>query len=466
MEEENRTNIFDLNDNCLIQIFDHLDDVDLVKVKRIDKQSYFDSALRHVIKTSLFSFDLSCGDENAYHPKMKRVFEFLELFGNYVTKMSVDCEVYLDFEEVRPALSVMSAYLETLIERFCGQAQFQYCNFYSFQLRENFFKDNESKFKSLKELHIGGHSHAANYSWIFDICKKLKVLKLHEVSEDDTIADDLLPKIVSSELEKIEFNILEGFPDAAIINKLPKNYTVRTIILDHLDKSTNLFLTRFPKLETLKFSTISCFEGFQPSDLITQSPQIEHLIIGRGGYKNKSIRKLLLAAGRQNKLKTLRLIEKNSFNDEILVDEGVEGLLKMTNLEHLTLSVSYKFGQHLNELSRRLKKLNQFEFQCKSDNAYTLDAQLKDQLLDFVKNAKKLTVVKFEFRLDGFDSEGFYESLINNRTVQRNKGSILYVTIYDAVRRHYVFTDMKDSTLETWQRDEFVKMKIYRKSSN
>lgn len=421
-ELNKKMNIFDLNQDCLTSVFTYLDCNDLVNVKAAHSQ--FDAALEFVIRTRLFKLSVRTVTFTL-SSEMRKIFKFFQFFGKYITKL------YIAYEEsafggAQKEVLIYLTYIEVLIEQFCKNTQFQYCRFEGIALQSQFFLNNKSKFESVKELHMGNYSIACDFNWVFRVFTSLKVLRMDNLISVNT--GEFFQNIICSHLEILEFTGYQDFMELSPkeITTLPVNLTVKVITIDVFTTLTHTFLKHFPNVERLKFRIVEIFRV--PEQLLNDLPKLKYLEI-KCGYEYDNLGTFLYAAGEQNKLVSLKL-----YGFPLIVPlKSFEALTKLTKLEHLTLTISSihiypSVVVALAQLSTALISLKYFEFYGSGSGANTTGRQFMDSILQFVKNAKQLTVLKVTANPFSFDPMEFHKCLAD----ATGHGRILHVTVYDA----------------------------------
>lgn len=436
-----KTNIFDLNTDCLIEICKILDNENLLNLKIAHKA--FGDAIDTVVSTRDIQFIECWNEENIESAvkEMKKSAKFLTQFGHKLKRLSIDVrDVTAAFDSSRRSIeSLISCHYQTLIESFCSNGNVKYCSFSNFDMPAEFLKDNFAFFDSLDYLEIefnyGYKTKIPDFMLLlhFIATTKIKNLRISIEFDYTDIKDNILPIIATSQLESLEIRTLIVQDLDYVDDNIPINTTLKILHCSCCLYSFDLrYLSHFPNIESLVLnpSSSSCD---QP-DFIANLNKLQKLtLVSYFGYAEEYL-PVVPNLAIKNSLKFLQLscliyypdclsdmkMEKEEVKQH--EDKLASALSKMTNLEELILQMSYSFERYLPQIGRNLYNLKKITYSKNNDKLnYVLS-----KLLQFVHEARNLTELTLYLDLKE-QSQYFYDNLVRIRRSQA-ANAVLCVT--------------------------------------
>lgn len=354
-DKENRlTSFTDLNDYCLLQIFQNLDMQTLLNVAMLDDRL---NNLAYTIYIQIDSsiYDLEQPLRIGYYYRQVCSAQFLHAFGEKYNKMDIYYPV-LHADEAKQIESIISTKLKNnLIELTINNFEYTAKN-------GSIFQEASSPFVNVEKMCLN-HCHLGPY----DMSKYFPYLRTLEVRAlfDWDAVNFRLPRLEHFAIGNLEM-------DSEAVNKLT------TILRQNPQlKSLDVEFSPFTVWDSCLYQRFFC-------ELNTNLPQLEYLEI-----KNVSTDRLQRIEFKRivcfEKIKILKLY------DELCIDIPIE----CTNLEELELHLFYMFSNNwLNFLLRfeNLRKLKLSSAWCSAP----LDDQIFKHFIFSIKSLRRLESVTLE----------------------------------------------------------------------
>lgn len=193
--EESDIKITDLNNDCLIQIFNHLDYPDLLNVRKAN--SAFHDAVESVCRLKKFEFNIKIPDLE--HLKVLQA--FLSLYGVAIKKSKIRISLHRDASLDDVNLVIAS----------CSQANISHCSLNNLHLIREFLAKNSGFLKSLESLTV--HFSGPLFEFLDTSIEvpenlTLKHLGLKVISLGSTAILEKFPNITHLEIELNKTNSL------------------------------------------------------------------------------------------------------------------------------------------------------------------------------------------------------------------------------------------------------------------
>lgn len=253
---ENQTQLTDLNTECYIEIFKHLNYIELYHLTKMNDKFY--DAIEYIMANKDFTITFS-NYENIQE-KCEFVGDFLQLFGKTIK--------HLNFQLVgwfgKQMYWLLRMHLETLIKFHCMHGNVKHLSFNNFRLRPYFVEDNSAFFKSLTSIQMfSSISYHRSLNWFLQHALSVKTKKI--VIDDRCFTfeqmDRVLLKMAKSKLRfcKITLDVCTGRSRCFECNDLteiadkivnmPVNRTLKYLNVEQCGPIPNI-LQYFPRITT------------------------------------------------------------------------------------------------------------------------------------------------------------------------------------------------------------------------
>lgn len=466
---ERETNIFDLNDDCLSEIFKYLSYDDLLNVESVDKNGDFKGAIHLALKSTLIEIEIRITSNHTYiYEGLNKFISFLKLFGNNLSKLSLRIHMYsyikLLFDEIDSGISIDDSTPESIIGQYCNEATLQHLEFHNFRPQKVCLVQNAKLFRSVKELHLSCDTSFLDFEFqleqILDTFTGLK--RLFVQNQNVRIEGPILSKILTTELQVLylvgEINFHPGK------NCSVSNFSVRELGLPRYDHYISKLLEKLPNVEILKI--LWPYWSIDRIEILLKLPHLRHLDLGWPVCELTKLEPILIEIQKRNKLDTLKLYYCSPYSHDAEMCKRISNhLSKMTNLKRLSMSIDFRcnIGAHLEKMARQLVNLNHVELYCRTESGATFDAELK-QILSFVEHAKELKVLKLSFASGAFDLQELFTEIQKARKNQGNKKRLrIAINGFKYPWRNQ--TAKQPEIAAKWM-DRFAEMTVYKGNSH
>lgn len=387
----------ELNDDCLREIFDYLNVLDLASVAEVCPRFEALARARFSIKHKTFDFH-EFSKVRRTELRIHQLESFLQHFGPLIVNLRVS---YIEIQTISN-----NSVLEMIL-KYCSGG-LDTLNLENFELKGQFLKKMRPLFVRLQKLHLRGCEFTTPFIRILGHCTALKKLKFSDYSEcsDCRLFTFNLPK-----LETISFKNFDGFS----LNQLVK------------------FIERNPQLK--KVSIVHCEtigSGILPV-IVRGIPLVEKISFKECMYDSgPAFRKNVMHLKQLSSLKKLKI----DCSDNPVYSVFNEMATANVPLEYLEMSHCFANRQLVNSISnmKTLKTLSLFQIdtmvashlQEMCENLPELTRLVVDKCADFstdallklVRKAKKLQEVNLVRTTAEINDDSFRSLLkiIENRT--------------------------------------------------
>lgn len=242
--------ITDLNTQCLIAIFKHLNYDDLHNVKRAHP-TIFGGAVDLAASDGNFTFSLQkVTNDNKQVKIMCNIMAFFKAFGGKLKQLNIKLK-----KENTTAYNLLCQHLETLIEYYCvASGTVKHCSFDDFKLRRSFMKTNEKFFLGLESLRLVNSIGDKHLPVVMQLVAAggIKKIICRGAGFHDT-GFNVFAKIAKSRLETCILDMHDGVRGVIVYFNLPKNESLKRLELGSYSYDPSV-LTLFPNIEVLAYS--------------------------------------------------------------------------------------------------------------------------------------------------------------------------------------------------------------------
>lgn len=360
--------LHDLNDYCLMELFDYLNVIDLGAMAQTCVR--FQYIAQNVFRTKHGKLDfddvvLIKTDDSQMPLTLYKTRNILKSFGQYINTINISAQQFLTKDKGR---------ITDMVLRFCPNLQSLRLHAFFFT-RTNLIAFNNLFSKltdlTLDECDIAGDSRMQR---LMEKCKNLVSLKLASVGQlCDLCIDVVYPRLESLTVASLytDEDLLYNF-----FEKHPNLKTLKVIRWGYLsDAVLPKIATHLKKLESLSI-TLNGFDAFvQNVDWLLQLDHLRELKFNCSLY---SIAGFVAKLSAQNTIETLHI------TDGLLNEQLIDALCDCKRLKSLKLSsMPNVHNRFLEKLGKNLPELTEFHLtRCQTING--------DGLVDLIRHAKKL----------------------------------------------------------------------------
>lgn len=429
--------ILDLNNDCLIKVFTHLNYTDLLNVSKASDE--FKYAVDAICCVTQFEFTINMENEVDMLVKMSPIEDFLLLFGEKIkgSKIELNCKPW------QADYNIIHDHLESFITNYCVDANITECVLNFFVLRKSFFEKNREFFASLELLLIHSEVEPVNYfDWLLDFLpeSKLKTFGLtcamyHK--DGNGFKFNLMSKIAASQLEACHI-----LPNPKIIDTstdVPVNQTIEYLHLREVSFDP-VHLGKFPNIFNLTLNL--CFDELDILLPILNLTELKQLELSHP-LQLPHAAEFLSKLSEMNTLVSLTLViffvNANMDQERELENRLASYLCRMTNLNVLSILTDYKIQRHFPEIGRSL--INLWSFSTWNPSNRSEDRRQNQEMgLELAREAKNLVLIKID-ELLSFQS--FYKKLVKIRQEQGNNQILLVDSMRPVPRRFTASAEQK-----------------------
>lgn len=405
--------IFDLNDNCLIEIVKFLEPKDLFSLTKVHKK--FHNAIGHVVAAD-GTKEIQLGGYHKLESK-KNVENFFRLFGNKIRNLVIDP----NWMGMHPRRA------EKLFTRYCCAGNIEICKFVSFSVRNGVLAKNLPFFESLKSLKVTGVVNSAAVERVLLAANQLETL----VIGDGFGEKDKLLHIIAAQqkLKKLHFSYYNFGRASNEFTRLPINTTLSHLSVTLYWDSISL-LNQFPNIETLKLRMFRRTQEtgvvFTPIIKMAKLKQLK-LTLSSSGEESSGLQMLLMSLAKLRTLDHLELDLHLAYYKEQMADI-IKHLSEITNLKSLSLSVSVFSLKYFSliDLAMNLKKMHTFRFDCqfasfgRNNNFDVIDEEVIFEFVSHSENLKTFVIGTYKER-KRLNSSKLYRRLASMFDNSRNE---------------------------------------------
>lgn len=408
MVENIETKITDLSTDCLIAIFRYFkrDRIALCNIKLA--HDAFGDAVDYFVQTSS-EFNFVVTDRKGEISEDGKLFEgFVKLFGSKMKFLSIE---FADEGDL-----LMNDRVEFLIENYCTDGNIRSCKLDGVKLSKSFAERNISFFNSLEYLKLEYLTEPIDIEWLIKLIgtsKNIKEIYITCGGCELKMGYDIFRSIASSNLEICHLNATAISDLTREMSDLPKNNTLKELNIggSYYDPAV---LTYFPNIE--------CVRNFRrtkyPLNPILRLTALKTFELICDGLDTEVLSFLTNLAD-QNDLESFALIQHLVSDQTEIEAQLTNALCNMTNLKKLKLVRKFQFAHHLSRIGSCLQNLQEITFYYHNFCGCEERKKFVQNLVDFVRTLKNLTVIKCEF-FDGFDVTELCRKLIDIREAQGN----------------------------------------------
>lgn len=441
--------ITDLDDNCLIQLCEYFDHVDLVNLFKTNRG--FHVAIKHVVENREYLLKIDSDDPEK---DMENITEFLEMFGSLVRRLSTSIKIKRVTKKYSFERNALDDFFQSQIIRYCAPGRLTHFTL-GFNCANDFFETNAAIFSSLHTLDYRYKHFGYEAMRILDSLPNLRHFIFNIYVYRSNLVFERFARLPLEKCHSVRIN-----RDAVIeTDRIPINRTMTDLAI-HDEQHSHFILEKFPNLVNLDLNIdftvlYGLSETLNTLQNLRSFTVMSHYVYDEKDYNNAMVR-FLSGMRDSNQLEELNLLDP-----EIDGVDMTNELKQMSNLRKLTVSRNLADGPHLNELAVNLQRLTHFTLKFYWSH-YTSDRrpvsrQQITNTLNFVQMRTTLTCLNLDFpaEIKGFNNEQFFKDVINIRRHQKND-KILYVNI---------FYDCNSSNKLSRRRrsmyDVYVRMDIY-----
>lgn len=397
-------NILDLDDKCLVQIFQYLHWQDLLHLHSVHKK--FHRAIDCVISDASNNENLALNiyaNQDDFYDDMKLIRQYFEMFGSRMKclKLAVNMRhgAYKEF-------MMCQKELRELITIYCCKGNIIFLSFKNFLVSKEFLKGIKQLLLALDSLELCNSITNRNIRvWMKFVvaCKKLKTIRFTTGDVYD-LDFNLFGSIAKSQLETCQMNL--QIKSCTKVDTFLPNHTLKYLNLGCYAYDPAILIS-FPHIEHLKYQ-IGQY-SLQPIWRLTQLKKLEL----HGKLTPESLLLLRKFARRNNlELFSHQEDEKTVYLKDEQIELFANILPKMTNLRELKIFMDSTSVLYLHRLAHNLGNLHKAHFNVTHETELMVVTQM---LLDFVKLTAKLTHLSLSLQGDG----GYYQTLYNDIVVTR-----------------------------------------------
>lgn len=233
----------DLNDDCLREIFDYLNVLDLVSVAKVCPRFEAIAQARFSIKHKTFDFhELYRAARIELH--QHHLEGFLERFGQFIVNLRVS---YIEIQ------TIDNDFVLELISKYC-KGRLDILKLENFELKGRILKKMRSLFARLQKIYLRGCTFTSPFFRHLGFCNKLKKLKFSDYSE---CSDCRLFTFNLPELETISFKNFDGFGLNQMVKFLEQNPQLKKVSIVNCESIESSILPeiarRIPLVEKISF---------------------------------------------------------------------------------------------------------------------------------------------------------------------------------------------------------------------
>lgn len=414
----------DLNNDCLINVFNQLDHSDLLNVKKTHPT--FSDAVDAVCRTTEFEFTIDMKKDENYLQTIRLIDEFLLVYGNQIqaSDMRIICEAdKADYELVLNRL-------RALIADRCNTSNITHCSLFDYPFTPKILHQNERFFKALESLTFCNRTESTNYTWLFDFLPTSNLKEFRAVvANQEPFFYELFAKIAASQLTLCR---IISFPQIADVSmNIPINHTLRRLYLHGVSFNPILF-EQFPNIKDL--SVFFCGDNQNLLAPVGGLNKLQRLNLeGHPAFPNFNAFLGEVAKKKALEMLTLSILANNQSAEEAAQNAHhmVTHFCQMRNLKQLILKTNISFQCHFPQIGHSLIDLHTFVFRQlpvyhdhdHDGDTNNTDNEDRDQNflmgLELVKVAKNLSYIDIRIRREKYQE--FYNYLVEIRKSQGNK---------------------------------------------
>lgn len=386
MDEQQESRLLDMNHDCLIDIFKHLDSDDILKMYRLNTRFH------PVIEVVLSAEFKEIWIRHAHPRNMETIESVLRDFSIHIRNVGI--------ENNRSILNVDRGigipFMEQLMHQYCNHGLVRSCQFQKFPISEQFVQQNEVLFTSLQTLILDRVAiNNTTLLRILNCINGIETLRIYDQTRVNGQYITILSEIASLKMTKLTTLVNWSNVAAASLSAVPINTTVQQI---KVTAKLLEFLHHFPnaKKVTLHIWT-------PPVEVITLSPMLTNLCrlksfsLSMAIPHVEEVGTMLVELARANSLTVLKIHYNNIEPIENRTYTAyINSLCSMTNLKLLHLRTAWLLDRSLTNFARRIAaRLKQLQ------RLYIMDDQLQsreakdvlEMLREFVAHEPQLQIL-------------------------------------------------------------------------
>lgn len=233
-----------LNDDCLREIFDYLNVLDLASVAEVSPRFEALARERFSIKHKTFDFH-EFSKVRRTELRVHQLESFLQHFGPLIVNLRVS------FIEVQ---TIGNNSVLEMISKYCSSGGLETLKLENFELKGKFLQKMRSFFARLQKLYLRGCEFTSPFIRVLGQCTVLKKLKFSDYSEctDTRLFTFNLPR-----LETISFKNFDGFSLNQLVKFIERNPQLKKISINHCEAIGSgilpVIVRRIPLVEKISF---------------------------------------------------------------------------------------------------------------------------------------------------------------------------------------------------------------------
>lgn len=416
--QKNRSNILDLNDDCLIKVLSFLEFEDIFNLHKAHQR--FNAAIAANLKDVV----IQIRDDNC-----QRMESFLRKFGGKMKRIQLFMEAECNSRQI-----------EALITKYCNKGNIEHCSVIQFHINVPFFENNSNLFRSLRSLKLSQIDLDNDlFHRILDTAAHMADLDLEFFAFANGMSHFLMKLSSCRHLRSLRFYCSRILNDDKV-ECAPRLNSLQTLCM-YLFTEQTWILAHFPNVKNLTLSI--SWPGHYSLIPLTELTSLKRLDLQMGQVTDADLYSLLQHLAVRNTLEHLTLgvrtvyngrrTEVDYKNDFAIVDI----LSRCTRLESLVLQTPWEFKFRILNLVQPLTRLR-----CLNVDGQELQSldlmEIQRWVCEMVSSATKLNRIQLKIhhkpRIADETHHQFYEKVSLTRSNQANN-TLLKVQVDDHSRR-------------------------------